>query len=238
MAVGRRERAVFDHTLLLRRVVRVCAEVIERFERVLVRRGFIPRTGVVVGPWGHTGLADLSDEDWEVLDRLRYQPAPVTPTEPPPEARHEERQPLADGGVVTYIKVPVPDDGHDWRRFPASVADRLDLVLHRVLEPLLAGRDSGGVERLWEELSDDELRTFVDLGLQRELILLDRAPDVQRAQWIASLTPEVLAEQLGPWECTEGVWEIAKQFPWRARVHRHRADGESDTPTPQTTRAP
>jgi predicted XRE-type DNA-binding protein len=62
------------------------------------------------------------------------------------------------------------------------VATRFQLALYRALDALLHYEDSGGIERDWRELSDEEFRRFVRLGLERELILLNRAPDVQRAQ--------------------------------------------------------
>lgn len=55
------------------------------------------------------------------------------------------------------------------------------LSVVRILEPLLEAPESAFIERQWQELDDDQLRRFVDAGVRRELILLDRDPDEQRA---------------------------------------------------------
>jgi uncharacterized protein YheU (UPF0270 family) len=60
--------------------------------------------------------------------------------------------------------------------------DRFGLALLRVLEPLLEDARSGFVERNWQELSDDELREFVEAGITREVILFARSSDFLRAQ--------------------------------------------------------
>lgn len=51
----------------------------------------------------------------------------------------------------------------------------------RIVSPLLCRRESGGVERGAEELSEKELVRFLKAGVARETILLDRAPDLARA---------------------------------------------------------
>jgi hypothetical protein len=51
----------------------------------------------------------------------------------------------------------------------------------RVLGPLIEARDSAFVERCWSDLTDNELLQFVDAGITRERILLNRASDVDRA---------------------------------------------------------
>ena len=55
-------------------------------------------------------------------------------------------------------------------------------ALRNVLEPLNRFFTTLGVERGFHELSKDELATFVAHGLERERILLDRDPDLVRAQ--------------------------------------------------------
>lgn len=67
---------------------------------------------------------------------------------------------------------------------PDIVATRYQLALYRVLEPFGSADDTAGFEVRFDELSDEDFRRFVKYGLERELILLDRAPDVQRAQQI------------------------------------------------------
>lgn len=59
---------------------------------------------------------------------------------------------------------------------------RFNLALLRVIEPLLEHAPSGFIERSWRELSSDELRNFVELGIQREIILFARSSDFLRAQ--------------------------------------------------------
>jgi len=59
---------------------------------------------------------------------------------------------------------------------------RIAVALLRTLEPLLVSRQTGGIERDWRELNDTELRTFIEFGLRRELILLTRADSEVRAQ--------------------------------------------------------
>src|SRR2546430_16840820 len=63
---------------------------------------------------------------------------------------------------------------------------RGDLAYVRILAPLLDATDSGLIERRWQELTDRELRRFVEAGMERERIMLDRSPDLQRAQEMAS----------------------------------------------------
>ena len=59
---------------------------------------------------------------------------------------------------------------------------RFNLALLRVIEPLLEHAPSGCIERSWRELTRDELRQFVELGIQREIILFARSSDFLRAQ--------------------------------------------------------
>jgi hypothetical protein len=67
--------------------------------------------------------------------------------------------------------------GHD--------AARVDAAYFDILFHLLDGDVSGGIERSWEELSEDELRRYLDYGIRRELIRLTRSPNAQRAQELA-----------------------------------------------------
>jgi hypothetical protein len=66
---------------------------------------------------------------------------------------------------------------------------RGNLAYLRVFAPLLDATDSGHVERGWRDLTDDELRRFVQAGMEREHILLDRTPDPERAQEISQIDP-------------------------------------------------
>lgn len=64
--------------------------------------------------------------------------------------------------------------------------ERQEVAVLRVLEPLLEASQSGYVERSWSELSAKERRDFIDAGIRRELILLDREPALARATRIAT----------------------------------------------------
>lgn len=66
---------------------------------------------------------------------------------------------------------------HDYGRWLAALRD--------VLEPLNRYFTTLGVERGFHEFSKDELASFVTHGLERERILLNRGPDLVRAQQAA-----------------------------------------------------
>ena len=74
---------------------------------------------------------------------------------------------------------------------------RSDMAIARAVDPLLDGPESGFVERSWRDLSDDELARFVDAGLARERILLNRSPDVMRTQEISELSLDDFRKQFG-----------------------------------------
>jgi hypothetical protein len=109
---------------------------------------------------------------------------------------------------------------------------RLIVALHRVVGPLIDARESGYVELRWEELEErGTLAQFIDAGVRREVILLDRAPDLERAQEVATreiaeiysppryqeahLAPDELLESYLPWLLKEG--EGLGQSPPRRR---------------------
>ena len=62
---------------------------------------------------------------------------------------------------------------------------RRNIALMRIVGPLLDASDTAYIERRWNELTNDELRQFIHAGIRREVILLRRSPDAQRAQEIA-----------------------------------------------------
>ena len=68
--------------------------------------------------------------------------------------------------------------GHD----PTRVA----IAYEAVVEPLLLGPLTGGIERDWRELSEGEMVRFLRAGIARERIMLNRSPDIQRAQQLDS----------------------------------------------------
>jgi hypothetical protein len=66
---------------------------------------------------------------------------------------------------------------------------RVQLAYYRIVAPLLDARESGFVERRIDDLSDKELRAFLKAGIQREKILLTRAPAIQSAKHAAEHDP-------------------------------------------------
>ncbi len=59
----------------------------------------------------------------------------------------------------------------------------------RAVAPLLASEDSGGIERGWDELkAGGELGPYLKAALKREEILLNRQPDLERAQAVTDAT--------------------------------------------------
>jgi hypothetical protein len=71
--------------------------------------------------------------------------------------------------------------GHD--------TNRIAFGMLRIIGPLIASSESGGIERLVSELSDRELAAFIDAGVDRENILLKRQPERARAQEINPIVP-------------------------------------------------
>jgi hypothetical protein len=59
---------------------------------------------------------------------------------------------------------------------------RLELAHTRVVKPLLDAKETGGIERHWRTLSDEELARFIACGVDRELIMLDRPGDMTEAR--------------------------------------------------------
>lgn len=76
-----------------------------------------------------------------------------------------------------------------WLQRRQHSRSRGELAYMRILAPLLDCRESGCIERRWEEMSDRELSRFVEAGVDREKILLDRPPELQRAQQYAECDP-------------------------------------------------
>lgn len=63
-------------------------------------------------------------------------------------------------------------------------AGRIRLALDRIIAPLLDSQDSAFMERDWRTMSQRELIVFIEAGMKRELMLLKRSHDAQRAQEI------------------------------------------------------
>jgi hypothetical protein len=71
--------------------------------------------------------------------------------------------------------------------------ERTQLALLQLAAPFLDAGSPDGLERGWEEMGVAERKRYVRLTLRREELLLDRSPDVQRAQEVASSLRENLS---------------------------------------------
>jgi hypothetical protein len=69
---------------------------------------------------------------------------------------------------------------------------RVALAIFRVIEPLLQARRSGFIERRWQDMTRNDFVRFVEAGLARETLLLDRSPDVFQAQRASERREELL----------------------------------------------
>ena len=81
---------------------------------------------------------------------------------------------------------------HDHTR--AHREQRTNLAWLQLVVPFLDARPQD-LERRWEEMSQADRKEYVRLTLRREELLLDRLPDVQRAQGVA----ESLRGDLSSW---------------------------------------
>lgn len=94
--------------------------------------------------------------------------------------------------LLAHLRRQLPDLFAGFDRFLVRrqhTAQRADLAYTRIVAPLMDALESGFVERRWQEMKSSELRQFVKAGMQRERILLTRAPDVQRTQEAAERDP-------------------------------------------------
>jgi DNA-binding transcriptional regulator YdaS (Cro superfamily) len=74
---------------------------------------------------------------------------------------------------------------------------RQEVAITRIIEPLLEATQSAYVERSYSELTERERRDFIDAGIKRELILLDREPAITRARRLAEEGADTFAKQQG-----------------------------------------
>jgi hypothetical protein len=74
---------------------------------------------------------------------------------------------------------------------------RQEVAVMRVIEPLLEATQSAYIERSYSELTERERRDFIDAGIKRELILLDREPALTRARRIADEGADCFAKREG-----------------------------------------
>ena len=118
--------------------------------------------------------------------------------------RYGERAPVPGGGTSLMTKaraalpLPAPEEGARLvdavrRAFPdvcrpfetscrrrGHSESRIQVAYARSAEPLLASYETARVEREWRELNDAELKRYWELSLKRELLLLNRGPDLDR----------------------------------------------------------
>jgi hypothetical protein len=71
--------------------------------------------------------------------------------------------------------------GHRWF-LTTTERLRLELAHLRVVEPLLASEEAAGIEMQVDDLGEEDLRSYLGAAVRREVVLLRRAADLQRAQ--------------------------------------------------------
>lgn len=86
-------------------------------------------------------------------------------------------------------------------------AERLELAIDRIVEPLLDARRSGFVELDWRELSREKFDQFIDCGWTRERLLLERDDDLRR---VAKRRRPILEAMTGAPRTVRRPW-------WRTR---------------------
>jgi hypothetical protein len=102
--------------------------------------------------------------------------------------------------VLATSRTEFPDEFTAFESFlvkQQASATRARIAFYRILEPLLEARESGFVERSWDELDRSELSRFIRAGMEREKILLRRSADTQRAQQQSSRDPVELVRLYG-----------------------------------------
>lgn len=106
------------------------------------------------------------------------------PYEPPGSPHSQVARALHKRGVSELLSAFLDDMGarrHEDRRYLWAYM--------RVLDRFLDSDRTGGVERSIGEMTDRELRTYLKAALTCERILLNRPPDVQRAQALDRAAP-------------------------------------------------
>jgi hypothetical protein len=93
---------------------------------------------------------------------------------------------------------------------------RVDIAFLRLVEPLIHSAESGFVERHWSDLETPEWRDFLDAGVLRELILLDREEDETRINMVAA-GDHLQREERSPTDAeretwADGAFSVAFQF--------------------------
>jgi hypothetical protein len=100
-------------------------------------------------------------------------------------------------------------DGHE--------KERLELAFLRVVAPLVASSKGGFVERHWLELSQRELNSFIEFGLRREALLLDRSNEDVRAHEVRAWRVEEFGDS--------ALLEESRHLAQGERLSRWRARG-------------
>lgn len=99
--------------------------------------------------------------------------------------RGSKERSITRNAILTQMR---KDEPAEFEEFDSLVQDRRhtliarDLALDRVAEPFVLAGEGGLIERDWDELSPGEKRRYLKHALKRELVLLSRPPDLQRAQ--------------------------------------------------------
>jgi hypothetical protein len=122
-------------------------------------------------------------------------PRPPEPEQEEPEEEEEEELSPAERErrrVLDELRSRFPSYFNDLDRYlkeRGHVGIRVQRAYLNLVEPLLQGDETGGIERDWSELTDDEQIEFIKAGIKREKILLNRSPDIPRAQEAAQRNP-------------------------------------------------
>jgi hypothetical protein len=151
---------------------------------------------------GYTQWCDERLSRWQERDGMTWKVGPFRQLEPvadvPPAmaiVRQEMRRMLWQRAHQDFPEL--------FRRFRDEMVSkgveevRQEVAVMRVIEPLLEATQSAYIERSYSELTERERRDFIDAGIKRELILLDREPAMTRARRITEEGADVFAKEQG-----------------------------------------
>jgi hypothetical protein len=135
--------------------------------------------------------------------------------------------------VLATARTEFPDEFRAFESFlvkQQASGTRARIAFYRILEPLFEGRESGFVERSWDELDRSELSRFIRAGMEREKILLRRSADTQRAQQQSSRDPVELVRLYGSlWD--PRAFTGRRTHPLLKRYVNARRKDEAGSPT-------
>lgn len=127
-------------------------------------------------------------ERWEREHGTAWYDYADTPPKPVSLKWRRRNRSLTLDHVLHFAEEEFPDllgkfrKRHSKRRIGKA---RIEWAIVRTLLPLAEWVNCAGVERKWIELSHEERRRFIELGLDREEIMLSREPDRERAEALA-----------------------------------------------------